>query len=78
MVAYVSRLVGKTSPHLGRITPYNLLSYSSDLLIWGGAWWAGLFLFTEAWPKFQHTFYQKIPYFGSHWKKEIPPEDRIN
>ncbi|GCF00431.1 ubiquinol-cytochrome c reductase core subunit 10 qcr10 [Zygosaccharomyces mellis] len=78
MVSYVSRLAGKTAPHFGRITPYNLLTYAPNLLIWGGSWWAGLFVITDAWPKFQETFYQKIPFFGGHWIKEIPPEDRMN
>ncbi|SCW04465.1 LAFE_0H14136g1_1 [Lachancea fermentati] len=76
MVAYVSRLAAKTTPYFGKLNIKTLLTYTPDLAIWGGASLAGVFVFTEGWPKFQDTFYKKIPFFGSHWDVEIPPEDR--
>ena len=44
-------------------------------MLWGGASAAIIATFTEGWPKFQNTFYKKIPYFGSHWIVEKDPED---
>ncbi|SCU94822.1 LADA_0G11562g1_1 [Lachancea dasiensis] len=75
MVAYVSKLAAKTAPHFGRLNLSNLLSYTPNLAIWGGASFAGIFVFTEGWPLFQDTFFKKLPVFGSHWVKEVAPED---
>ena len=63
---------------MGKMNSSNLLSYLPNLAIWGAASTAGTFVFTAGWPKFQDTFYKKIPVLGSYWDKEIPPEDRIN
>lgn len=76
MVSYVSKVSTKVAPHFGRVTFSNLITYTPNLALWGAAWMSGVFVFTEGWPKFQDTIYKKIPYFGSHWIKEIPAEDR--
>ncbi|SCV01349.1 LAME_0G15654g1_1 [Lachancea meyersii CBS 8951] len=75
MVAYVSKLAAKTTPFFGRLNLSNLIAYTPNLMLWSGASWAGLFVFTEGWPLFQNTFYKKIPLAGSHWVKEVAPED---
>lgn len=53
----------------------TFISYLPNLALWGGAYVAGLAVFTEAWPTFQDAFYKKLPVMGSHWQKTIPPED---
>lgn len=78
MVSYISKLATKTAPHFGKINTSNFISYLPNLALWGGASAAGTFVFTAGWPKFADTIYKKIPYFGSYWVHEIPPEDRIN
>ncbi|CUS20597.1 LAQU0S01e10242g1_1 [Lachancea quebecensis] len=75
MVAYISKLAAKTAPHFGQLKLRNLIDYVPNLAIWGGASLAGVFVFTEGWPKFQDTIYKKIPIMGPHWQVEIPPED---
>ncbi|CCF58002.1 hypothetical protein KAFR_0D03540 [Kazachstania africana CBS 2517] len=79
MMQYNTHFGSKVSPHLGRLNFKNLFfNYSPNLMLWGGASLVGVFVFVEGWPLFQQNFFQKIPYFGEHWKKEIPPEDSIN
>lgn len=78
MVSYVSKLASKTTPYFGKLNLKNLIDYTPNLAIWGGSSFAAIFVFTEGWPKFQNTLYKKIPYFGSHWVVEIPPEDAPN
>ena len=68
-------MAAKTAPYFGSLNLGNLIAYAPNLALWGGASAAGVFVFTEGWPKFQDTFYKKIPFFGSHWVVEIPPED---
>ncbi|SCU97707.1 LAMI_0F11056g1_1 [Lachancea mirantina] len=75
MVSYVSRLTAKTAPYYGKLSLAALLSYTPNLALWGGASMFAVFQFTDGWPKFQDTFYKKIPIFGSHWVKEVDPED---
>lgn len=50
-------------------------SYIPDLIFWGAAAGAGVATFTEGWPLFQQTFYEKIPFFGQHWIHNPDPED---
>jgi len=50
-------------------------AYIPDLIFWGGAAAGGIAAFTEGWPLFQQTFYDKIPYFGQHWINNPDPED---
>ncbi|SCU89557.1 LANO_0D05446g1_1 [Lachancea nothofagi CBS 11611] len=76
MVAYVSKLAAKTAPYYGQLNFSNLIAYIPNLALWGGASAAGMFVFTEGWPKFQDTFYKKIPIFGTHWEVEVAPEDQ--
>ncbi|CCE62562.1 hypothetical protein TPHA_0C04120 [Tetrapisispora phaffii CBS 4417] len=76
MINYISKAAFKKSPHFGRLSFGNLINYSPNLLLWGGAWAASIAVFTEGWPLFQDAFYKKIPYFGQHWIVEIPPEDK--
>lgn len=56
----------------------KMSSLAPNLFLWGGAWVAGLMVFTEGWPKIQNTFYEKIPYFGQHWVDNTPAEDKPN
>jgi ubiquinol-cytochrome c reductase subunit 10 len=75
MVSYISKPAVKALPHLGKINFSNLLSYAPNLAFWGAASTFGIFAFTEGVPIFQTTFYQKIPYFGSHWISNPDPQD---
>ncbi|CAB4256402.1 similar to Saccharomyces cerevisiae YHR001W-A QCR10 Subunit of the ubiqunol-cytochrome c oxidoreductase complex which includes Cobp [Maudiozyma barnettii] len=78
MVAYTSGLRFKVLPHLGRINMKNLMSYTPNLMLWGGASLVGALVFVEGWPLFQRTLFSKIPILGANWQKEIPAEDRPN
>ncbi|AMD22290.1 HGL050Cp [Eremothecium sinecaudum] len=75
MVSYYSQLASKRALGFGPLTLKNLLNYSPNLAVWGGASAAAILVFTESWPTFQDLLFKRIPYFGSHWVKEIPPED---
>ncbi|KAH7583027.1 Cytochrome b-c1 complex subunit 10 [Nakaseomyces glabratus] len=77
-VKYISRLAAAPGLHFGKISFKNLLNYSPNLMVWGATSFAGILVFVEGWPLFQQTLFQKIPVFGSHWIKEIPPEDKSN
>lgn len=75
MAHYVKSPSYKTIPHFAGVTPYSLRAYTPVLAFWGAAAVWGIFTFTELVPVFQQTFYQKIPYFGQHWIKELDPQD---
>ncbi|CCC67047.1 hypothetical protein NCAS_0A04890 [Naumovozyma castellii] len=76
MTSYTSRLGIKPNPRLGRLSLRNLLAYSPNLMLWGGASAFGLFVFVEGWPTFQDAIFKKIPIVGSHWNDNTPPEDK--
>ncbi|KAI5966367.1 QCR10 [Candida pseudojiufengensis] len=75
MVSYIKGPVLKALAHFGKLNPPLVRSYTPDLLIWGGTALAVVATFTEGWPLFQQTFYQKIPYFGQHWIHNPDPEE---
>lgn len=70
LIQYNTRINTKISPHLGRLSFKNLLNYSPNLMLWGGASLVGLFVFVEGWPLFQQTLFQKIPVVGKHWAQK--------
>ncbi|AET41112.1 ubiquinol--cytochrome-c reductase subunit 10 Ecym_7268 [Eremothecium cymbalariae DBVPG len=72
---YFSKLPFKSAIRFGGVTLKNAFNYAPTLAIWGGASLAAVFVFTENWPIFQDAIFKKIPVYGSHWVKEIPPED---
>ncbi|CAL9727646.1 cytochrome b-c1 complex subunit 10, mitochondrial [Monosporozyma unispora] len=72
--SYNTRLNTRISPHLGKLSFKNLLNYSPNLMLWGGASAIGLFVFVEGWPLFQQTFFSKIPVVGKHWEHAKPEE----
>ncbi|KAI5955410.1 QCR10 [Candida margitis] len=75
MVSYVRGPAYKALSHFGKLNPPLVRSYIPDLIFWGGAAGAGVATFTEGWPLFQQTFYEKIPFFGQHWVHNPDPED---
>ncbi|GMM53582.1 ubiquinol--cytochrome-c reductase subunit 10 [Maudiozyma humilis] len=75
MTAYTSALRSKVLPHFGKLNVKNLFAYTPNLMLWGGASFAGIFVFVEGWPLFQQTMFSKIPILGQHWIKESDPED---
>ncbi|CAI5757832.1 unnamed protein product [Candida verbasci] len=75
MVSYVKGPTYKVLSHFGKLNPELIRSYIPNLTLWGGAALGAAATFTEGWPLFQKTFYQKIPIFGQHWIKDVDPED---
>ncbi|CDK24782.1 unnamed protein product [Kuraishia capsulata CBS 1993] len=75
MSGYIKNVVSKTAPHVGQINPTTVKKWTPILGLWGGAALFGVFTFTEHWPLFQQTFFQKIPYFGDYWVHTLDPED---
>ncbi|CCH59469.1 hypothetical protein TBLA_0B06460 [Henningerozyma blattae CBS 6284] len=73
MVSYTSKFSAKGATRFGNLTLRNTLTYSPNLMLWGGASLAGIFVFVEGWPLFQETFFRKIPVYGSYWAKKLPP-----
>ncbi|GMM45600.1 ubiquinol--cytochrome-c reductase subunit 10 [Pichia kluyveri] len=73
-MAYVSGPVLKNAATFGGYHVKSIISYIPVLTIWGVAGGAALATFTENWPLFQKTFYEKIPVIGNHWIKEVDPE----
>ena len=75
---YVTQLRSRVVPYFGRLQLWTLMTYTPNLMFWGASSFIGIFVFVEGWPLFRTTLFEKIPYFGQHWHKEIPPEDRTN
>lgn len=72
---YISGPVLKHAATVGGFHVKNIIAYTPVLIFWGAAAGAGIATFTEHWPLFQKTFYQKIPFIGNHWVHTVDPED---
>ncbi|CAH2448103.1 Ubiquinol cytochrome-c reductase complex subunit 10 [Komagataella phaffii CBS 7435] len=75
MVNYVKGPKYTTVKKIAGLTPTQIKTTFPILAFWGGAGLFAVFTFTENWPLFQKTFFEKIPIFGQHWIKDIDPED---
>ncbi|KAI3403676.1 ACP1 [Candida oxycetoniae] len=72
---YVKGPAYKAISHFGKLNPPLTRSYLPNLVYWGVGIGAAVAVFTEGVPLFQQTFYEKIPFFGQHWIKDVDPED---
>ncbi|CAN8102067.1 unnamed protein product [Discula destructiva] len=62
-------------PHVGSLTGKQIVPLGVKLAGFGGVALFAVIFYTSSIPKLQRDVLQKVPFVGSYFVNEVPPED---